>query len=158
VIRRAALMLTLLIGLAGCGDPTAEQLPAVEVEPMAGGTEISLADIDGPAVVNLWATWCAPCLREMPEFEAVYQERAGAVQFVGVNVGEARSQAAEFIDQLGITYPQYLDSEGRVATALEASTMPVTVVIDRDGTVVEHHLGEMSRDQLEAAIDRATDS
>ena len=144
---------------AGCGDPvTGDALPDVEIEPLTGGAPISLGEVDGPAVVNLWATWCAPCRREIPAFEAVHLARGDTVQFVGINVGETSQQAAEFIAEVGATYDQYLDPKGFVSTGLEATTMPVTVVIDDAGRIVVRHLGEMRQDELEGAIDRALES
>ena len=66
--------------------------------------------------MNLWATWCVPCRKEIPDFEAVHQARGDAVRFVGVNVGEEPDQAAAFIAEVGATYDQYLDPQGYVST------------------------------------------
>jgi thiol-disulfide isomerase/thioredoxin len=143
--------------LAACGgaDGVAGTLPDVDITPLAGGDAISLADIDGPAVVNLWATWCTPCRKEIPDFEAVHLERGDAVRFIGINVGEEADQASEFLAEVGATYDQYLDPQGYVSTELEATNMPVTVVIDADGTISTRHLGAMDQDELDAAIDEA---
>jgi thiol-disulfide isomerase/thioredoxin len=143
--------------LAGCGSASAEggQLPDVEIVALADGETSSLTDLDGPAVINLWATWCAPCRREMPTFESVYRERGDEIGFVGINVGEDADSANDFLAEVGVTYPQYLDPDGYVSTELEATTMPMTVVIDADGAITTHHLGEMDRSELEAAIDAA---
>ena len=136
-------------------EPSGDVLPDVEIEELGGGPTISLADIDGPAVVNLWATWCAPCRREIPDFEAVHQARGDEVRIVGVNIGEDGDRAAEFLDDVGATYDQYLDSEGYVVTELRTSTMPVTVVLDADGFITERHLGPLDEDGLNDAIDDA---
>jgi thiol-disulfide isomerase/thioredoxin len=138
-------------GSGGGGD----RLPDVEITPLDGGASISLADIDGPAVINLWATWCAPCRREIPDFEAVHQARGDDVRFVGINVGEDSARAAEFLTDVGATYDQYLDSEGYVVTELRTSTMPVTVVLDSDGVISTRHLGPMDQGDLNTAIDSA---
>ena len=144
---------------AGCGDARGgDRLPDVAVEPLAGGQPVALSDIDGPAVVNLWATWCVPCLTEIPDFETVHESRGDDVRFVGINIGEDAAQAAAFIEDVGATYDQYLDHDGSVAVGLEASTMPFTVVIDSDGDIVDRHLGAMSQGELNDAIDRAVDS
>lgn len=140
--------------LVGCGARGSE-LPDVAVEPLAGGEPISLADLDGPAVINLWATWCAPCRREIPDFEAVHQQRGDTVTFVGINVGESGEQAEAFLAEVQASYDQFLDRQGRAATALEAATLPVTVVIDGDGRVVARSVGAMDQGALDAAIDDA---
>ena len=132
-----------------------DSLPDVEIVPLAGGETISLVDIDGPAVVNLWATWCAPCRREIPDFEAVHRARGDEVRFVGINIGEDAEDAAAFLDEVGATYDQYLDSAGFVVTELRTATMPVTLVLAPDGTIDTKHLGPMDQDDLDAAIDDA---
>ena len=136
-------------------ESSGDVLPDVEIEELGGGDTISLADIEGPAVVNLWATWCAPCRREIPDFEAVHQARGDQVRFVGINIGEDSAQAAEFLTDIGATYDQYLDSEGYVVTELRTSTMPVTVVLDADGFITKRHLGPLDEDGLNDAIDDA---
>lgn len=132
-----------------------ERLPDVEIASLAGGETSNLADIDGPAVINLWATWCAPCRREIPDFEEVHRARGDAIRFVGVNVGEDADQAIAFLDELDVTYDQFLDPEGYVVTELEATAMPVTIVIDADGGITTRHLGPLDRDGLNTAIDEA---
>jgi thiol-disulfide isomerase/thioredoxin len=157
----AALVL-MAIALAGCGssgdDAAArdgDRLPDVEIQRIPDGETISLTDIEGPAVVNLWATWCAPCRREIPDFEAVHQARGDEVYFVGVNIGEDEDRAADFVDDVGASYDQFLDSQGYVVTELRTSTMPVTLVIDADGLITTRHLGPMDQSDLNDAIDEA---
>jgi cytochrome c biogenesis protein CcmG/thiol:disulfide interchange protein DsbE len=125
------------------------------VRPLDGGAPISLADLDGPAVVNLWATWCVPCRTEIPDFEAVHQRRRDEVRFVGINVGETTDQAIAFLAEVGATYEQFLDADGGAATELEAITLPVTVVIDGNGDVTTRSVGAIDQDELDDAIDRA---
>jgi thiol-disulfide isomerase/thioredoxin len=167
VIGRLRLLLVASIVLASCGGggeasqrggAAGERLPDVELVPLAGGAPIQLSDVEGPAVVNLWATWCAPCRAEIPDFEEVHQERSDEVTFVGINVGEDGDRAAAFIDDVGATYDQFLDSEGFVVTELNATAMPVTLVLDADGEVVVRHLGPLDQDGLNDAIDEALGS
>jgi thiol-disulfide isomerase/thioredoxin len=155
IIAGSSVVLASITG--GCGSPSSgERLPDVPIEALGGAPLDSLRDVEGPAVVNLWATWCVPCRTEIPDFEAVHRGR-GDVEFVGINVGEEAPEAAAFIGEVGATYDQYLDRDGSVVTALDASTMPFTLVIDADGEIVERHAGAMSQSELGAAIDRATD-
>lgn len=144
--------------LAACGGGSGaggERLPDVDIAPLRGGDTIQLSDIDGPAVVNLWATWCAPCRAEIPAFESVHQVRGEEVRFVGINIGEDGDRAAEFLDEVGATYDQFLDSEGFVVTELRTSTMPTTLVLDAGGEVTTRHLGPLDEDGLNDAIDEA---
>lgn len=164
VVRRSGLaVLAAALALAACGSSSdgarsgADVLPDVEIERLDGTGTISLADIEGPAVINLWATWCAPCRREIPDFEAVHQARGDEIRFVGINIGEDSGRAAEFLVDVGATYDQFLDSEGYVVTELRATTMPVTIVLDTDGAIIERHLGPLDQDGLNQAIDDALD-
>lgn len=144
--------------MAGCSSGPASTLPDVDIVRLDGSETISLADLDGPAVVNLWATWCAPCRREIPAFEAVHRARADEVRFIGVNVGEDADVAAEYLDEVGATYDQFSDSEGYVVTELDTSTMPVTIVIDADGAITTRRNGPMDVDDLDEAIDEAIEA
>jgi thiol-disulfide isomerase/thioredoxin len=145
-----------VLTLAACGSVAAgETLPDVGIAPLAGGDTIQLSQIEGPAVINLWATWCAPCRAEIPDFESVHQARGDEVRFVGINIGEDGDRAATFLDDVGATYDQFLDAEGYVVTELQTTAMPVTLVLDADGRVSTRHLGPLDADGLNEAIDEA---
>ena len=145
----------ILVGACGGGGGTGEGLPGVEIEPLLGGAAISLADIEGPAVINLWATWCAPCRREIPDFEEVHRARGDEVRFIGINIGEDPARAQAFIDQVGATYDQFVDRQGAVVTELRSTVMPVTLVIDVDGNISTRHLGPLDQGDLNDVIDQA---
>ena len=100
------------------------------------GEEIQLSEFIGSVVVlNFWASWCPPCIDEMPSFETIYQEYKDAgVLFVGVAVSDTETRAGSLANQLGITYPLGLDP-GHIATVYHVTTMPTTFFIDRDGNV-----------------------
>ena len=145
------------VAFTACGtdDGVGGPLPEVQVMPLAGGDAISLSDIGGPTVINLWATTCVPCRTEIPAFEAVHRSRGDTIRFVGLNFGESAEQAAPFIEQVGATYDQYLDELGYATTALDASAMPTTIVVDADGNIATRHIGQMSMADLNSAIDEA---
>lgn len=143
--------------LAACGGSSgADRLPDLELPRLGGGESIALDTVEGPAVVNLWATWCAPCRRELPEFQEVHDARGGSVRFVGVNIGDRDGPALEFLDEIGVTFENYADFEGRLSEELRTATLPVTVVTGPDGLISVIHSGPMDAAELEAEIDRAT--
>jgi thiol-disulfide isomerase/thioredoxin len=144
-----------VFALCACGSSADQRLPNVEIISLNGGEAGPLNAIDGPAVINLWATWCGPCRREIPDFEAIHLARRDEVTFVGINIGDDRDEAVAFLDEVGATYDQYLDPEGFVSTALKATSMPTTLVINGDGVVTIRHLGPMDQDDLDEAIDEA---
>ncbi|MEZ5296647.1 MAG: TlpA disulfide reductase family protein [Ilumatobacteraceae bacterium] len=152
----AAMAVCLAVVGVGCsGGDESSSLPDVEIVSLNGTETTSLADLEGPAVINLWATWCAPCRREIPAFEEVHQARSDEVRFVGINVGEDADVAAEYLAEVGATYDQFSDSAGYVVTELDTTAMPVTIVIDANGNITERKLGPMDEDDLNVAIDEA---
>lgn len=155
MIRATGLVIVAALALAACGGEAGETLPDVDITGLTSGESSQLSEIEGPAVVNLWATWCAPCRAEIPDFEEVHQERGDEVTFVGINVGEDPAVAADFLDEVGASYEQYADLDGEVSTELRATSMPVTVVIDEDGVITTRHLGPLDQQGLNEAIDEA---
>ncbi len=141
---------------ASCGgddDVEPEALPDVSLAALDGaGPVLELGELNGPAVVNLWATWCAPCRRELPAFQEVSVRRPD-VRFVGVDIGEQADRARAYLDELGITFDQYADPTGELTDALGVAGLPITLVVDDAGMVVTERLGPMSADDLEDAID-----
>lgn len=153
--RVAPLVLVATVLLAACGDDGGSEatgsLPDLELPALdAGGPTLDVGALTGPAVVNLWATWCAPCRAELPAFQAVAAARDD-VRFIGVNSTET-GDARVFLDELGVTYEQYVDDRGELAEELGAAALPVTVVVDADGSIVTEHLGPMSVADLEHAL------
>ena len=157
-----------MVGVAGCGGAKhasrsaavgrpvpALQLPNVrESEP-----DVSLADVAGkPVVVNFWASWCVPCRKEMPAFEAVHRRRGGRVTFLGVDRQDDRGDALRFLARTGVTYPSGYDPDGKLDVPFRLRGMPTTVVVGADGLVVDHVSGPMSEDRLDQALDRAAAS
>ncbi len=148
----SALVLATGFGVAGCGSGDGgagggQRLPDVELTELATGEVVSADAITGPAIVNLWATWCGPCRKEMPAFQAVSGEYDD-VRFVGVNQGDGGDAAAEFLDEVGVTFDQYLDPNGELTNALRVAGLPATFVLDADGDVVTVHNGVLDEDGI----------
>jgi len=105
-----------------------------------------------PVVLNFWASWCVPCRKEMPAFEAVHGKVGDKVAFVGMNNQDTRGDALALLSETGVSYPSGFDPKGRVAEAYGLRGMPTTVFISADGRILASHAGEMSELQLAAAI------
>lgn len=105
------------------------------------GKQLSTADYRGKVVVlNFWGSWCAPCRSEAASLEQVSQDtQAKGVQFIGVDTRDQDAQARAFLQDVGITYPSLVDSQGqlqiRFSHLFSPSAVPVTVVLDRQGRI-----------------------
>lgn len=147
----------LLLGACGGADSGGDALADVPFT-ATDGAAASLSTFRGtPIVVNLWATWCAPCVKEMPAFDEVATEQAAqpsGVRIIGVNVGDSTQAATEFATELGISYPQYTDPDGELSTALHVTGYPATAFVDADGKLLDVHQGAFTADELRAAIAR----
>jgi thiol-disulfide isomerase/thioredoxin len=134
------------------GDSSADRLPALDLPSLGDGAPLQLGEISGPAVINLWATWCAPCRRELPDFEQVHLEIGDEVRFIGVNLGDRAVDAARFITEVGVSFEQYLDQDGTLNQLLGTATLPVTVITDDRGRIALVHSGPMDAPELISAI------
>lgn len=118
------------------------------------GQSIHLAALKGrPVILNFWASWCTPCQQESPMLEAAWQKyQAEGVAFVGIDYQDSQSDAQQFLQHYGITYPAGPDSSGSISVDYGVSNVPSTIFIDRSGVVVRTHLGPLDAATLEAGI------
>lgn len=135
------------------GDPA----PDFELATLDGGTA-RLSDYLGrPVILNFWATWCAPCRVEMPELQraqdAFDEAGDGSPIVLTINEQDSAEKVGEFFDEVGLTLPALLDSEGEVGTTYGAFFLPTTIIIGPDGMVAAVHRGMISRDQLDTYLD-----
>jgi len=107
-------------------------------------------------VLNFWASWCAPCREEMPDFDDLRAEyRANGVEFVGIAI-DSPGRVASFLKDFPVQYP-ILIGEGAATNLAEqlgnpSGALPYTIVLDRDGRIVMSHLGRLHRDTLGAVL------
>lgn len=106
-----------------------------------------------PLVVNFWASWCDPCIAEMPDLQQVAEERADEVTVLGINVQDAPSSAAGFVDDLGITYDLARDPDASYFQSVGGFGMPTTLLVDADGQIVYRHTGLLDAAELSDLVD-----
>ena len=146
-------------GLPGGPDERAKsaaQLLAVTL-PDTAGKEETLAQWSGKVlIVNFWATWCAPCREEMPEFVRLQTEfGAKGLQFVGIAVDDG-VKVKQFADDIHLNYPALVGGYGAMELSRtlgnRVMALPFTVIVARDGTIAHVQLGPLKIDQLRRII------
>lgn len=114
------------------------------------------SDFDGrPTLVNFWATWCVPCLREMPLLQSMAEKYPERLNVVGIAVDEP-GEVASFVERLGITYPILIGTSDVRETQRRygnpGGMLPYSVLVDADGTIRWRHLGELDETALQRAL------
>ena len=157
-MRKLALVAALFL-LAGCGQETSA-LPgngvvvdcssiatiktdneAALLKCLDGKSTINIGDIKGPALVNVWGSWCGPCKEEMPIFVDFYSKYKEKVSLIGISVEEADAQnARDFIKLYGMSWPNLNDPDGSTRATLGMG-VPITLFIDDQGKVTYRKIG-----------------
>ncbi|HET7404293.1 MAG TPA: TlpA disulfide reductase family protein [Usitatibacter sp.] len=130
-----------MLSLAACvaaddaGRGVGHQFPAMRLPLLEGAGEVALP-AEGPVVVNVWATWCEPCRREMHALERLHRAAPGGVRVIGVSVDADANLAAEFVREQGLTFPNAIDARFQLTDgALHVDRFPTTFVVDAHGVV-----------------------
>jgi thiol-disulfide isomerase/thioredoxin len=135
--------------------PAAANYPAPELSLNdLDGNPRSLADYRGQVVlVNLWATWCPPCVEELPTLNDFYRDyAANGFLLVGVNDGEELPVVKDYVTRAGLTFPIWLDPSFLTESAFGTMNLPSSYVIDRQGQVRLQWIGAISRAMLEEYV------
>jgi peroxiredoxin len=123
------------------GKPAPDfQLPNLEGQP------ISLSDFRGkPVLLNFWATWCGPCVFEMPFIQSIFEESSDTgLVILAVNIGEAPPTVRDFIQSGNFSFPVLLDTSQDVALEYNVRGIPTTFLIDKDGIIQVIKVGAFS--------------
>ena len=121
------------------------------------GNKLSFSAYHGkPVIINIWATWCGPCVRELPGFDNLYKEYGDKVKFFMVNCEEKESEdyVMEFANENGYTFPIYFDYDYSVSRLFSTGYIPVTVAIKADGEVIYFDSGSLPESSIQSLIDQ----
>lgn len=157
----SAIVLALIVAWSFRGDYTpadsGRTAPSYSATTLRGDT-VDIDALRGRVVIlNVWATWCRPCVKEMPSLQRLYDRHATeGLVVIGVSVdnpallmGDVDSAVRKFVDDLELTFPIIVDSESRVEQGYPVAGLPMTFVIDRQGRIVDSILGPREWDQTE---------
>ncbi len=129
--------------------------PAFELFPVGGGPSLGFEQLRGKVVLlNFWATWCKPCEDEMPAMERLYRAFAGSdFELIAVSVDDDEAAVGAFVNRLGLSFPILMDPSKKVAIAYQAFRFPESLLVGRDGVVLERYVGPKDWD-ADAYLDR----
>jgi len=141
---------------AETGYKAGNVLPDFSVPLAGGGTFILSENLGMPVFINLFATWCPPCIGEMPDINRLYGEMGDQVKFLIIDVGEDEQTALSFADQNGYTVPFAYSEDGMpFGSDYLITTIPRTFVLDADGVISAYFEGSRDYDTFRAAIQAA---
>lgn len=127
----------------------AQALPAFG----SGEYEALLGQLRGtPVLVNIWGSWCGPCREEAPHLARLHDKYGDRVQFLGIDILDARSSARTFMDEFDWTYPSVYDDTGEIRNQLGYIGQPDTLLYDRDGRRVGEWQGPIDAAEVETEI------
>jgi cytochrome c biogenesis protein CcmG, thiol:disulfide interchange protein DsbE len=152
--------------VVGCGaapartiviEGPARPLPSqpLTTEGLDGFTAIVSGLRGRPVVVNVWASWCAPCRAEARLLERTAKEYQGEVQFLGVATRDREPDADAFIDRYNVSYPNLFDRDGSIRRFLGLRGLPTTYVFDGNGRLVGEVVGGVTEQSLAGRLDDA---
>ena len=120
---------------------------------------VKLSDFRGkPVILNFWASWCGPCVSEMPEFQEFYDQYGEDIHFVLVNLTDGSQEtvetASKFVSDQGYTFPIYFDKDLDAAAAYAVNAVPVSYFLDAEGYLVVWAQGALTGDMLQQGVDK----
>ena len=146
-------------GLDPCpiGDPNPDAaipgLPSATYRCLGYGPDVNLSAVRGtPLVVNVWASWCPPCIAEMPILSAAAADLRGEVQFLGIDIQDQDGSALAMMRDFGADFPSVVDEAGEVRGLLAISGPPVTFFVNDKGVIVGRHNGALPSTQYFNAL------
>ena len=140
------LTLFLFLANAHAGD-SITKITASELKAVLGNNKGKVV------IVDLWATWCPPCRKEIPGFINLYNKYKGnGVEIIGIAFDENGVEVVPpFVKKMGINYPIYLEGDG-IAQAYDLRAYPTTIIYGKDGKVANTHIGYVSEKEFDAEI------
>lgn len=116
---------------AGPGEP----LPVLTLPCFTGDTQVSVGTLRGPAVINIWASWCPPCRKELPAFQRLTERSTDRLRVIGVNTQDGRSAAQSIGEDFGLRFPTLFDPDNRLRLELRRNVLPITLFVDDAGRI-----------------------
>ena len=155
-IAHALLTLFLAVLLtAGCTNAVSAA-PDAALQSLSGeSTSIAELNQGKPLYLNFWASWCGPCVSELPDVDALAQEYGDRITSAAISVDDNTADARAYIERAGLTLKVYTGNINTLNSGYDLSAIPVSVLIDPNGNILARHVGSMSRSELEEFLQPA---
>ena len=123
---------------------------------LATGKVMNLSDLrDKPVYLNFWATWCPPCVRELPHIQAKYEQYKDKIHFLAISLDGEQAAPAAFIPSKGYTFPVGYGNEREISRAYNVEAIPLSYIIDTNGVIKAKTMGSMDESDLERFLQNA---
>jgi thiol-disulfide isomerase/thioredoxin len=153
--RFGALILAVAIGATACADDEDPVVSSISVVDLEGRPTTIADEASGRGtLVSLWAVWCQPCKKELPVLDEIASEHP-ELAVIALNIGDDADAIRRFADEMSLNSSVLIDRDGDVLSAMDAPTVPVTVILDGDGVIVWKHIGAVDADTVRSAVNDA---
>ncbi len=146
------------------GAATTQQDTQAQSATVDSTTDLQLKTLDGestslkklyqdkPVYLNFWASWCPPCVKEIPHIQNLQKQYGDKINFVAVTVDENPNDAKAFVKKTGITMPIYTGDIDTIAKTYDVSAIPVSIIIGKGGKIIAKNVGGMDEQALKTFL------
>ena len=148
--------LTTTTSTAEAAGVTAQIAPDFTFTDLVTGRTMKLSDLrDKPVYLNFWATWCPPCVKEIPHIQSKYEQYKDRIHFLAISVDSEQEAPAQFISSKGYTFTVGYGNEREISRAYNIEAIPASYIIGTDGTIKAQIVGSMDEADLESFLQKA---
>ena len=148
--------LTTTTSTAEAAGVTAQIAPDFTFTDLVTGRTMKLSDLrDKPVYLNFWATWCPPCVKELPHIQSKYEQYKDRIHFLAISVDSEQEAPAQFISSKGYTFTVGYGNEREISRAYNIEAIPASYIIGTDGTIKAQIVGSMDEADLERFLQNA---
>ena len=148
--------LTTTTSTAEAAGVTAQIAPDFTFTDLVTGKTTKLSDLrDKPVYLNFWATWCPPCVKELPHIQSKYEKYKDRIHFLAISVDSEQDAPAQFISSKGYTFTVGYGNEREISRAYNIEAIPASYIIGTDGTIKAQIVGSMDEADLERFLQNA---
>ena len=148
--------LTTTTSTAEAAGVTAQIAPDFTFTDLVTGRTMKLSDLrDKPVYLNFWATWCPPCVKELPHIQSKYEQYKDRIHFLAISVDSEQEAPAQFISSKGYTFTVGYGNEREISRAYNIEAIPASYIIGTDGTIKAQIVGSMDEADLESVLQKA---